>query len=212
MPVGVVSLLGALIGSIVSTHRFEGTRSDLLMFGLLASCCAALGAALYYVVCAHHGHTYKALPSATELRDYRTSLEKWYVECNQSPDPAAAESEAYLEECFATAATANAEVNLKKWNFLFLANRRLIFAAVLLGLASVPYLSGKLLNDATTPQLIEFGPATREALLSNVRQARTQGAATAPSAAVTPATKATTASAQGHARGLDSTGTRATRP
>lgn len=200
-PLGLFSLLGALIASMVTAHRLEGWGADIAFVVLIGSACATLGGSVYYLIRTYHGYTYKGVPTAKELREYRVSLEKWYAETGGSPANAQADVEAYLEEAYAIASHTNSEINLEKWNYLYLANRRLIMSTVLVAFAAVPFLSRQLLEDHSAPQVIEFAPSTQEALKDYVKQVRTQGAV---SPLATPATKASAAAAEGHERRIHS--------
>lgn len=194
-PLGLFSLLGALVVTMVQAYPFDASRRDMVFLVAIAGACSLLAGAAYYLINAYHGHTYKGLPTAKELRDYQANLVAWYETTGGSEKDAELELKSYLDESYSAAAHFNAEVNLRKWNFLYLSNRRLIYAALALAVAAVPFLSTRFMQERVSIQLVELTPTTREALRYNVEQIRAQGTATA-----TTSSKADAAAAEGYER------------
>ncbi len=199
-PLGLISLLGALTAAIVRAFQFTVGPAAVIVSAALIVACALLAAAIYYLIRCYHGHTYKGIQTAGELKKYRDDLAAWYSATGSNPDHADTDTEAYLADSYAQAAHHNAEVNALKWNYLFLANRRIIYATLAIAVAFPVYLRDQLSERPETIQVFDAAPDLKRAILQHGRQTATKAGA---SAASTPAaTSAPGAAApKGPARG-----------
>lgn len=186
-PISLISLLGALLGAMSHAFHFDADLASALFTSLVGGACCFLACAVYFVVQAYHGHVYRRIPFPLAIRTYTDQLVKWHAAVGGQPAVAEAEVALWLEEEYAQAADKNAKINRDKWDYLFLANRRIIYSAILIAVASVPYLINQIAEQPEHATLIELSPDLRKAIATNARQKRSgpAGAASAAGAVTT---------------------------
>ena len=155
LPLGLLVAVGGLLGAMLQSAWFE--------FGILSACfyLAALASAgfftatMYFLVRSYYGHTYRGMPFALQLMDYRDKLRKWHSTYGTGPDAGDREWEQYLEDAYADAADFNGNVNLIKSQYLFRARGAVVGCAISTVLTFVPFGIHKAVSPSP-PQRIEI--------------------------------------------------------
>lgn len=129
-----------------------------LGFLAILFCLAALSNALffittmYFLVRSYYGHTYRAMPFAMQLKEYRDELRQWNITYGTADGDR--EWEEFLEDSYAHHADFNANVNEIRSKYLFRARGAIVGCAVSTVLAFVPFAIHRALSP-TPPQRIE---------------------------------------------------------
>ena len=135
----ILTAFVGLLGAMVKSYHLSATRLDqVFVFGTTAAgCFAAL--AIYFLVRSYHGHVYKAMPSALELRAHEADLREWHRETSSNDAAAAIDFESWLQERYAAAADHNFCLNASSGKLLSRANSLIIYCGLALVLAYVPH-------------------------------------------------------------------------
>jgi hypothetical protein len=200
VPIGLLTVLGGLIGTMVRSYT---TSSDTLgyLFGWLSFVAASLFVvAAYSLFRSIHGHVYKIIPPAAELKDYELKLIEWHIKYGDGVEHGEADFQHQLEEMYIEAADINRNVNIRKSEYLFRANGAIAYCAFLAAAAFVPFL----IAERSRPP-VEYRVAVTQLPSANLVQGDTsyvrRQEACGPT---TAAAKASAAPAQRTARGSDS--------
>lgn len=132
-------IIGGALGTIVQAAWAEKTVLCFAFWLATACCIACYLRTIYFLVRSYHGHVYRFLPFALEIRSYRDDLRHWYATYGGGSDEAEKEFEEYLERLNAEAADHNARINLEKSEYLFRANTWLVYCVILTVAAFVPF-------------------------------------------------------------------------
>ncbi len=139
IPFGLLVILGGLLGRMIQ----DAWISPVLLAWIFWTASVASGfffvRAAYYLIRSYHGHRYKAMPTATERREFLGELRKWYADQGDDGSTASAEYDRWLDGQYAVAADKNWYVNAAKSEFLYRANGALIFCGILAALSYVPF-------------------------------------------------------------------------
>src|SRR3970040_158064 len=139
IPLGVLIVFGGILGTMYRGYGFApGLLTWLFLWPFTAAIYFFLRTA-FYLIRSYHGHTYKTLPLAQELDEYRRILVEWHTEFAEGQQAGESEYTQYVADCLAKAADHNAVVNATKSEYLFRANTALIYCGVLVGLSFLPY-------------------------------------------------------------------------
>lgn len=139
IPLGVLVVFGGILGSMYRGFVFApGWLSATFLWFLAVAIYFFLRSA-YYLVRSYHGHTYKTIPLAQELAEYREELVRWHLDFGDGAEAAEREFERYLENSLAAAADHNAVVNAAKSEYLFRANASVVYCGILVALSFLPY-------------------------------------------------------------------------
>jgi len=113
---------------------WTGLFSVPIVLGLVS-----LGVAIYLLIRALHGHTYKAIGKAESIRQYEKALHDWHQAYGNGEASAKQEFSDYLNGVYAEAADNNATLNQIRSEYYFLCYRSLIASLVFIGLAVIPF-------------------------------------------------------------------------
>ncbi len=200
VPIGLLTVLGGLIGTMVRSYTASSDKLGYLFGGLSFIAAAFFVWAAFSVFRSIHGHVYKIMPSAAELKDFELKLMEWHVKYGDGIEHAEADFRHQLEEMHIEAADINRDVNVRKSEYLFRANGAIAYCAFLAAAAFVPFL----IAERSRPP-VEYRVAVTQLPSANLVQGDTSHAgrqeACGPTAA---AAKASAAPAQRTARGSDS--------
>lgn len=139
-PVGLGTLLGTVQGFMAQKSPISADPMAVLFWVFAALGGITLACAAYTMVRAMHGHTYKRLPLAQQLRAYHNKLREWHKAYSSDPAGAETDFDAYLEEGYATAASHNATINLARSEHLFQTNKWLVISAIFTGASLIPFI------------------------------------------------------------------------
>jgi hypothetical protein len=201
-PVALLSIVTTLLASMFQKFQMQCSLATALFVLVFLFACIAGAVAVTNLVRAYHGHTYKGVGSAEEIRTTRLALYEWYIGQGKSEADAEKDLLHQLDEQFSIAATHNAKVNERRSELLYLANRYIILGGAGAAFAFVPFLWNQLTVTPVTPvQIVDFTPRLYQKLLEHDRSKTTADAAALAAAAQTPAS-----SPKGTKRRLDSAG------
>jgi hypothetical protein len=110
-PIGLLSIVGALLGYMFQNVRGAWTIDAIAAYILVAAAAVAVVVAVINLFHSMHGHTYKGIESPTALRNYHQDLRQWHAKYGTGPLAGDREFEEYLQSAYATAANRNQEVN-----------------------------------------------------------------------------------------------------
>lgn len=138
-PIWVLTLLGTVAAYTILKFRYAndiwtGLFSVPIVLGLVS-----LSVAMYFLIRALHGHTYKAIGKAESIRQYEKDLHDWHQAYGDSKTSAEPEFRDYLNGVYAEAADTNATLNQIRSEYYFLCYRYLIASLVFIGFAVIPF-------------------------------------------------------------------------
>jgi hypothetical protein len=137
IPISVVTLLAG--GLALMAKGFESDSSSLVWsFWSGAGVAAVLvGVSVYLLIRSVHGYRYQRIPYPIELALHHRHLKEHYAKQGKPglADPA---FEQYLTDRYIAAADRNAVNNMKRDEYLYRANRFLIYALCLTATAGIP--------------------------------------------------------------------------
>jgi hypothetical protein len=138
-PVTLLTLAGTLLGYLGQHFAFVGDPTSWIFGGFFLCASMALVRATYYLARSYHGHTYKLVPSVTELRHYWRELYLWHKTVD-STALATADFLGTVDQQYSTAISVNAVVNRRRSAFLYRGVESAIGAIVFTGLCLGPFL------------------------------------------------------------------------
>jgi hypothetical protein len=203
-PIGLLTLLGALLGTMAQKYVITNdwvTIAFTTFFGT-ASYCILRGA--YYLMRSYHGHVYKRMPTALELRQYRDQLISWHRQQASDEPTAEREFEDYLTDQYAKAADRNAYVNLEKSSYLFATNRAIIYAGITTALTLLAFVGNQLTAEKET--LVQAVDVIPRLDMEHLRDERARQQESKASSASSASTKADTTATKGPKRRPDHQG------
>ena len=136
-PISVVTVVGG--GLILMGKGFDSPSPALswLFWATAAVAAALVVCCVFYVVRSLHGYEYQRLPYASDLAAHFEALKEYYNSVGR-PGGAAAAFEGYLTKRYIEATDRNAENNLRRTDYLHLANRFRIYALGAAAITAVP--------------------------------------------------------------------------
>lgn len=203
-PVALLSIVATLLATMFQKYQMQCSVATAVFVPAFLVACIMGAVAVTSLVRAYHGHVYKGMRSAAEIRSTHIALSEWYVSNGKSEADAEKDLLYQLDEQYSIAAAHNAQVNERRSELLYLANRFIILGGAGAAIAFVPFLWNQLTaTPATSVQIVDFAPRLYQELLQNDRSeaAADSTAGTAAAAAQAPAS-----APKGPKRRLDSTG------
>ena len=204
-PVALLSIVATLLASMFQKYQMQCSVATALFVLAFLCACITGAVAVTSLVRAYHGHIYKGMRSAEEIRSTHIALSEWYS--NQGKSKADAEEDLLhqLDEQYSIAATHNNQVNERRSELLYLANRYIILGGAGAAIAFVPFLWNQLTVTPAIPvQIVDFSPRLYDELLQHDRSKAATDSAVSPAAAATAQTPAS--ASKGPKRRLDTAG------
>ena len=138
-----VTVVGAVVGSLLEAHPISGDVLSLIFGSLLILAIFFYGSSVYYLTRLYTGYTYKAIPTPAKLQAYYQELVTFYTENPEEKGGAREKFQTYINKRYAEATEVNALNNEAKAAYHAKALRALIFVLLFLSLAAVPHLLKK---------------------------------------------------------------------
>lgn len=141
IPIALLSILG---GALAYLWKDFSLPHDPLGWWLAIAGAGALIAfvvAIVFLGLSYHWNDYERIPFPTKIKSYEDGVRKHFGETDTGRVQAASHVEAFLRDAYTKAADLNAETNLNRSAYLYRANRMIIIAFVLVGLAVIPHIA-----------------------------------------------------------------------
>lgn len=160
IPIGILSIMGSLLVPMLIGHPPTDHLSGRIFLGAFG-----LAIILFFVSAIHlgismHGRSYKLAASADKIREHEEALRKWHLQ-NGSPAQFEEDFAAYLADTYSQAAAFNRESNLRKSEFLYRANRSVLYCGLFAGIAAVPFVAAKLRRPDPVTRIVVVADSTQ---------------------------------------------------
>ncbi len=160
VPLGLLAISGGAAAFYLKGVTDSGTHLSpvaavLLLHALIAAIICAIPG-IWFLVRAYHGHTYKYLPTPTDVNTYHKGLVKFHQESGGTGSEADEELSEFLLNEYAKCAHNNTLINDARSAYLHSANGLIIAVGVIALVSAFPYFLGSSFGKSETGQKVEL--------------------------------------------------------